>query len=77
MASTRTATSLGPIQPGTLYPLPAFKRITGFGNHAMRTARRNGLRVRYLSGRAFVHSDDFYAHLERCDADEIPGSSPR
>ncbi len=56
------------IQSGTVYPLEAFKRLTGFGNHAMRTARRNGLKVRYVGGRGFVDADDFHAYLRALDA---------
>ena len=55
----------GKIEPHCLYKLTEFKQLTGLGAHAMRTARRNGLRVRYLGGKAFVHSDDFFEYLEK------------
>lgn len=58
----------GAIKRGEFYQLGTFKGKTGWGTHAMRTARRNGLRVRYLGGRAFVHADDFFAYLDRLDA---------
>ena len=52
------------IRPGEIYPLEVFKKLAGFGAHAMRQARRNGLRVRRVNGRAFVHADDFARYLE-------------
>ena len=52
------------IRPDCLYPLPEFKRRTGLGTHAMRTARRNGLLVRRVGGRAFILGKDFIEHLE-------------
>jgi hypothetical protein len=58
------------IEPGLFYGIEEFKRQTRWGAHAMRTARRNGLRVRYLGGRAFVHADDFFAYLNKLDAQE-------
>jgi len=69
MAATAQA-SLSPIEPGVLYPLPLFKQITGFGNHAMRTARANGLKVRRLGGRAFVHGTDFLGYVDSLDRQE-------
>ena len=43
----------GPIEPDVIYPLPDIKQRSGFGDHAMRQARRAGLKVRYKSNRAF------------------------
>jgi hypothetical protein len=36
----------------------------------MRVARRQGLKVHYLGGRAFVQADDFFAYLSKLDADQ-------
>jgi hypothetical protein len=58
------------IEPGLFYGIEEFKKQMKWGAHAMRTARRNGLRVRYLGGRAFVHADDFFAYLDKIDAQE-------
>ncbi len=58
------------IMPGAFYPLQEFKRIMNFRETAMRTARRQGLRVRYIGGRGFVHADDFFAYLRKLDADD-------
>jgi hypothetical protein len=70
MSRKTTSIPTGVIEPGALYQIEEFKRRTGFGNHAMRTARRNGLKVRYLGGRAFVHADDFFAYINKLDADQ-------
>ncbi len=64
-----TATSTVGIQPGVVYPLADFQQVSKFGKHAMRTARRKGLRVRYVGGRAFVSGDDFISYLDRLDND--------
>lgn len=56
--------TLGPIEPATLYPLTILQERTGFGADAMRTARRNGLRVLYTCGRGFVLGSDFIGFVE-------------
>jgi hypothetical protein len=57
------------IERGVIYTLEEFKYCTKWGDHAMRTARRNGLPVHYLGGRAFVRGDDFFAYIDKLDAD--------
>ena len=64
-----TPTAPSPIVPGTVYRLDEFQRVSGLGKAAMRTARRQGLRVRRAGGRAFVHADDFIEYLDRLDRD--------
>jgi hypothetical protein len=60
---------MGAIQPGVVYRLDEFRRITGWGLWAVRTARRNGLRVIRTAGRAYVRGDDALAYFDRL-ADE-------
>ena len=48
------AENRGPIEPCVLYPLAEIQRRTGFGRHAMRQARANGLPVHYAGNRGFV-----------------------
>ena len=70
-----TAMTTAGIQPDVTYPLGNFKLVSGFGDHAMRTARKNGLRVMYTGGRAFVKGSDFIAYLDRKHTDrqvELP-----
>lgn len=59
-----TLAAPGEIQPGVLYTLPEIKRRSGLGEWALRTARRNGLRVIYTGGRAFVRGSDFIKYLD-------------
>ena len=61
--------AVGSIEPHVLYPLPEFQRRTGWGRHAMRAARRNGLTVRYAANRGYVHGKDFIAYVLREPAD--------
>ena len=62
---------LAPIEDGVSYPLPEFERRSGLGRHAMARARREGLRVYRVGGRAYVRGQDFNEFLARhdgCDA---------
>jgi hypothetical protein len=52
------------IVAGVSYPLTAFSRISGLRKHAIRSARRKGLRVRYVGGRAFISGDDWLVFIE-------------
>ena len=62
-ASPVAATSFG-IKRGEVYSLPAFRKITGLGRAALRTARRQGLRVAYQGNRGFVSGDAFCDFIE-------------
>lgn len=55
--------NLRPIDPRILYPLPVFEEHSGLSKAAMRTARRNGLRVLRVGGRAFVLGSDFIEYV--------------
>jgi len=54
-----TSINFSGIVRGVIYSLEEFKRITGLGETAMRTARQNGLTMRYSGKRGFVSGDDF------------------
>ncbi|MBC7854689.1 MAG: hypothetical protein IAF94_14750 [Pirellulaceae bacterium] len=56
--------SLGPIEPGIVYPLEEFQARSGLGRTAMRSARKSGLKVRYTGGRGFVKGEWFCEWLE-------------
>lgn len=58
-----TADSLQPIEDGRTYTLPSFMAAAGWGRHAMRHARQQGLRVVKVSGRCFVRGRDFSEFL--------------
>lgn len=60
-----TTTSETAIDPGRMYPLDAAKQITGFGTAALRSARRNGLQVRYVSNRGFIYGEDLISYIRQ------------
>ncbi len=62
MAAATTAPP-GLIEPGVSYRIDEFQKRTGLGRWALRTARRNGLTVRYAGGRAFVNGTDWIAYV--------------
>jgi hypothetical protein len=71
--STRMADrTLAPIEPDSLYPVAVLKRITGLGDAALRQARRAGLVVRYLHGRAYVCGHDFIRYATENGSTEAP-----
>jgi hypothetical protein len=59
----RTQAPPAEIRADAAYSLDAFTQIVGFGRHAMRSARRAGLRVIYVQHRGFVLGRDFLAYL--------------
>lgn len=65
--------SAEPITPESLYRLDDFQKLTGLGRWAMRTARRNGLKVRRIGGRAYVLGRDFIDYLDTLEVEEGEG----
>jgi hypothetical protein len=53
------------VVPGRVYRLTEAMTLLGWGRHAMRAARRAGLRVVYRHARAYVHADDIIRYLDR------------
>lgn len=65
-----TADTQEPIQDGSTYPQDAFMRAAGWGRHALRQARSQGLRVVKVGGRNFIRGRDFSEFLSKlADAD--------
>ena len=60
----------GVIEPQMLYTLDEVKARTGFGDAAMRTARRAGLRVVYCNKRGFVKGADMIDYIEANGRDD-------
>ena len=54
----------GTIRTDECYTLPEVKRRLGLGTTAMRTARRNGLIVRYIGRKGFVTGKDLLEYFE-------------
>jgi hypothetical protein len=63
--SVPKAPSAGPIESGSTYSLRDFKLRTGWSNHALRTAKRNGLKVVVAGGMGFVRGADFADYIEK------------
>ena len=73
MSATSSGPISGEIEHHATYTLPEFRSRTKMGRHAMRAARRAGLRVVYAHGRAFVRGADWHAYLESLtDGDQSP-----
>jgi hypothetical protein len=58
-----TADTLQPIREDASYPQDAFMRAAGWGRHALRQARQQGLRVVKVGGRNFIRGRDFSEFL--------------
>lgn len=58
-----TSDTLKPIEDTSVYPMAAFMRYVGWGRHALKQARQQGLRVVKVSGRCFVRGRDFSEFL--------------
>lgn len=58
-----TSDTLKPIEDTSVYPMAAFMRHVGWGRHALKHARQQGLRVVKVSGRCFVRGRDFSEFL--------------
>lgn len=56
---------LGIIRAGESYPLSIFSRLAGLGPAALRSARRQGLRVCQGGGRRWVLGRDWIDYLDR------------
>lgn len=63
MAKNSTNEELGPVQANCIYPLSLFQRLTGLKQHAMRQARRRGLRILKCGRHNFVLGSDFIEFL--------------
>ena len=53
----------GVVNPDQLYTLDAFKRCIDIKDATLRAARRNGLRVSRVHGRAFVLGSDWIDYV--------------
>lgn len=57
-------TNLGVIRSDDVYPLSIFQKLSGLGAHAVRQARKKGLRVRDCGNRSYILGIDFYRFLD-------------
>ena len=63
------------VEPHVLYHLSEFQSRLGWGKHAMRTARRKGLKVIDMGGRRYVHGRDFFDYLETIRKEATPATA--
>lgn len=52
------------IEPQSLYSLEEFKRVSGMGNWALRSARKAGLQMLKIGNRKFVKGQSFIDFIE-------------
>lgn len=55
----------GEINKDSVYTLAEFQNRTGLKRHALRTARRQGLKVNYLHSRGFILGKDWLSYLDQ------------
>ncbi|QDT56899.1 hypothetical protein Pan44_49610 [Caulifigura coniformis] len=58
------------VLPDVMYPLATFEQTFKVGRHAMRQARRDGLKVKYSAGKGWLLGRDWIDHVQRTGADE-------
>lgn len=63
--------SAGPIRNGETYTLDEFKARSRWGNGAIRSARRNGLRMILAGNICFIRGEDFNQYLEKVATEQI------
>ena len=62
--TAKTKTPPSKIDVTAIYHVDTFRRGVGWGIAAFRQAKRNGLRVRHVHGRCYVHGRDFATYLD-------------
>ena len=62
---TEKLRELAPIRPDELYPLAVLKRRLGWKSGALRTARRDGLKVRRYGNLYYALGEDVIDFLSR------------
>lgn len=58
-----TVIQIQPIQPEVLYRLDDAMKISGLGKSSFRTARKQGLPVKYQSGKGFILGKHLIDHI--------------
>jgi hypothetical protein len=66
----KPARILSPIRSDELYSLAVVRRLTGWGDAAIRAARKNGLRMLYLHKRVFCRGADLLRYIEANGTEE-------
>ena len=64
MPATKQPQKLQPIERDKIYPLAVFAEHSGLGRHAMRAARKAGLKTITVGGRKYVRGEDFFRYVD-------------
>jgi len=67
----------GVIAAGQSYTLEEFQARVGLERSAMRTARSNGLPVRYVANRGYVLGEDWLAFLKTAPLEHAGGRTSK
>ena len=59
-----------PIRGDEVYSLPLLRAVTGWGDSAVRAARRAGLKPIYLHGRVFYRGCDLVRYFDSAAQDQ-------
>lgn len=59
----------GPLRADEYYPKAELQKRSGWGDSALRSARRDGLRPIYANGRVFFKGADVIAYLDKVAAE--------
>ena len=68
----KTSETMQPIDDGRTYPMATFMQHVGWGRHALKQARQQGLRVAKVSGKCFIRGRDFSEFLGSLSDQESP-----
>ena len=60
----KTTRILAPIRSDETYPLAVLRGITGWGDAALRAARKKGLKLIYLHKKVFCRGADLVEYIE-------------
>lgn len=60
------------IEPQSLYSLEEFKRVSGMGSWALRSARKAGLQMLQIGNRKYVKGSAFIEFIEAQNAPKVP-----
>lgn len=59
LATVEKRLALGPILNDASYPLPVFQKLVGLNKYAMRSAKKRGLKTRFIGNRTYVRGCDW------------------
>ncbi len=61
---TATALPTQEVRADAVYDLATFRRLTGWGRRALRTARERGLKIKYAANRGYISGAEYHRYIE-------------